>query len=477
MRHTGRVADYSFDEKGADFVATFEDPGVPYDPSAGPPDVWFREVLEHSSDLVIAFQHDGTITYVSPSASYLMGYEPSSLIGSNALHLIHPDDLPNAADTVYNAVQVEGWRPPRPFRIRHADDTYLTYEVQGMSLFHVPGVQSIVCICRQAADTPRVDAILGLLAAHASLSAILDEVVHLMFRPGWHLGVAILYDLDDGTAGLAQARLPAELAQLDRRHTHEPWGRALTTGEPVFDLGLTTVTADLAATARTHDFHTVWAIPVSDPDLALDDACIVVWNFELHPPELGQEILLRKMQTLAELALAGRSRAAALEQAANTDSLTGLANRRAFEAAVARNDQPEVAVLLIDLDGFKAINDRFGHAAGDAVIRAVADRLTGVVRHGDLPARIGGDEFAIFCRDVHHLDHAAQLAQRVLDIAAEPVDTLVGPVEFGLSVGGAVSLPGTVADLATLLHAADVRLYAAKAAGKSRHRVGFLELP
>ncbi len=465
------MADYNFEEKGPEFAAAFEDPGPPYDPHVGPADEWFRAVLEHSSDLVVAFTHDATITYASPSAAYLLGVDPRALVGTNGLDLVHPDDLPNAADTVYNAAQVEGWRPARPFRLRHADGTYLTYEVQGLSLFHVPTVRSIVIVARQAADAPRVDAILGLLASHAELPAILDEVVHLMFRPGWHLGVSILYDANDGAAAVASARLPAELAELERRDARHPWGRALADGEPVYDIGLTAVAVDLADTARRQGFHTVWAIPVAEPDPALSDACIVVWNFELHEPELGQDILLRKMQTLVELALAGRSRAAALEHAANTDSLTGLANRRAFEAAVAANEREDVAVLLVDLDGFKAINDRFGHAAGDDVIRTVAERLAGLVRGGDLAARIGGDEFAILCREVREISDAERLAQRVLDHVAKPLVVPWGQAEVGVSIGGAVAGGGTVPDLATLLHAADVQLYAAKAAGKGCFRM------
>lgn len=467
------VAEYDFTEKGDEYLEAFEDPGPPFDPAEGPPDLWFRRVVEHSGEFFIAFQHDGTITYVSDQITFLLGHVPAEMVGTNALDLIHPDDLQNAADTVYHAAEVEGWRPPRPFKLRHADGSYVTVEVEGSSLFHVPDVRSIVCKCRYAEETARVDAILGLLAANASLPDILDELVHVMARPGWRFGVAVQYDDGPGRFGIAHTGLPPALLDFDRDAVSLPWGRACDEGVPVYDIGLETLTPALRDAATAAGFRTCWAIPVADP--GREDACIVVWNYELHPPELGQEIVLTKFRQLLELALAGRARAVRLEQEAATDSLSGLANRRAFEAALAADPRDDVAVLFIDLDGFKRVNDDLGHGAGDEVIRKVAARINAAIRHVDLAARLGGDEFAILCRDVRAEADVLRLADRLLDTVSEPIELPEGRAEFGLSIGIAIAAPGTRPDLERLVDVADKQLYDAKHTGKGTYRVAHVE--
>ena len=469
------MAEYNFTEKGAAFLESFADPGPPFDPAEGPPDLWFRRVVEHAGEFFIAFQHDGTITYVSEQITFLLGHRPVDLVGTNALELIHVDDLANAAETVYHAAEVEGWRPPRPFRLRHADGSYVTIEVEGMALFHVAEVQSIVCKGRYAEETARVDAIVGLLAANAPLSEILDELVFVMSRPGWRFGVAVQYDDGPGRLAIAHTGLPDALVALDRDDLATPWGQACDRGTPVYDIGLTTVGDARRAAANGAGFRTCWAIPVSDP--GREDACIVVWNVELHPPELGQEIVLKKFRQLLELSLAGRARSVRLEQEASTDALSGLANRRAFEAALAVDAGDDVAVLFIDLDGFKAVNDQFGHSAGDEVIRKVGARINAAIRHVDLAARLGGDEFAILCRDVRAETDVLRLAERLIDTVSEPIHLPEGRADFGLSIGVAIARPGADADLERLLDVADKQLYDAKQAGKGVYRVAYVELP
>jgi diguanylate cyclase (GGDEF)-like protein len=149
-----------------------------------------------------------------------------------------------------------------------------------------------------------------------------------------------------------------------------------------------------------------------------------------------------------------------------TDSLTGLANRRQLRddldraIDLGRRTGEPVAVLLIDLDGFKEINDELGHAAGDAVLVHFASVLGRQVRGGDTAARLGGDEFAVVLTGMTDVD-AGHLAQRVLDAAHEPVTVADRTLSIRASIGVAVSDPcGTEAR--DLLHRADVAMYRAK---------------
>ena len=166
-----------------------------------------------------------------------------------------------------------------------------------------------------------------------------------------------------------------------------------------------------------------------------------------------------------------------LERQAQSDPLTGLANRTLFLRRVeASLERPSgmATVLFLDLDDFKAINDGAGHAAGDAVLVAAAGRSEASVRPGDIAARLGGAEFAVRLEDVDD-HHGEQVAARILDLLAEPV--LVEGEELWVrsSVGIASAATGSVGS-GELLHRADVAMYRAKEAGKSQMRVWFPEM-
>ena len=157
-------------------------------------------------------------------------------------------------------------------------------------------------------------------------------------------------------------------------------------------------------------------------------------------------------------------------QEAETDSLTGLANRRALERTLeaalgrARARARSVGVVMLDLDGFKAINDTHGHAVGDAALREVARRLRACVRERDLVARPGGDEFIVVLTDVGGFSGAVRdSVDRIRETLAEPFAVEGTPMELRAAIGVA-SHPEDGADSATLLGVADRRMYADKSA-------------
>lgn len=167
---------------------------------------------------------------------------------------------------------------------------------------------------------------------------------------------------------------------------------------------------------------------------------------------------------------------ARLEGLAHTDALTGVNNRRRFTdlasdelARAQRHGQP-VALLMIDLDHFKSVNDRLGHAGGDAVLRSFAATADGVMRQGDIFGRVGGEEFAALLPQTT-LDGAEVLAERLRQrIAAQPAAVGDGVLPFSVSIGVSAWLPGDAdaADIDRLMVAADRALYAAKAQGRDR---------
>jgi diguanylate cyclase (GGDEF)-like protein/PAS domain S-box-containing protein len=156
------------------------------------------------------------------------------------------------------------------------------------------------------------------------------------------------------------------------------------------------------------------------------------------------------------------------------DGLTGLANRTLFtervEHALARTGHGDLAVLFIDLDDFKHVNDSLGHAAGDQLLVAAARRLQGCLRPTDTAARLGGDEFAVLLERVTDAESAAAVAGRVLDTLHQPFGLNGRTIPIKASLGVATGRPG--ADEAEeLLRNADVAMYAAKAGGKDRYEL------
>jgi diguanylate cyclase (GGDEF)-like protein len=161
------------------------------------------------------------------------------------------------------------------------------------------------------------------------------------------------------------------------------------------------------------------------------------------------------------------------EQAAR-DPLTGLANRARFQEQVdhaldrLRGRSPkQAAVLFIDLDHFKHLNDRFGHAKGDRALQVLADRIRSIIRPGDTAGRLGGDEFAVLLEDVDAPEVAAVVATRLLDGLAAPIELDEAVPIVNASIGYALSSPecDTSEDL---IRNADLAMYAAKAAGRGQ---------
>jgi diguanylate cyclase (GGDEF)-like protein len=159
---------------------------------------------------------------------------------------------------------------------------------------------------------------------------------------------------------------------------------------------------------------------------------------------------------------------------ASHDALTGLANAATFrerlrDASHSTGDNTAAAVLFVDLDDFKTINDTLGHEAGDAVLVVAAQRITAALRDGDVGARLGGDEFAVLLPQIAGVDAARGIAQRLIDALAAPATVNGLPVTCRASIG--LALAADPDDFEGLLRHADTALYAAKSAGKGQWRL------
>ncbi|QNO37216.1 sensor domain-containing diguanylate cyclase [Protaetiibacter sp. SSC-01] len=191
-----------------------------------------------------------------------------------------------------------------------------------------------------------------------------------------------------------------------------------------------------------------------------------------HPREFDEEAvpLAEALSNQAAQAIARIRLEETIRRAAMHDEVTGLPSRRLVEEDVTRtllDSYEALTVIFIDLDGFKAVNDRLGHAAGDALLREVGQRLRGLIREKDVLGRFGGDEFIVVAA-VESAGDAAVLADRIRSAIAEPYSDLPADLPITASVGVVAVGNGGAPVMDQLIRAADHAMYAAKMAGGDR---------
>jgi diguanylate cyclase (GGDEF)-like protein/PAS domain S-box-containing protein len=249
--------------------------------------------------------------------------------------------------------------------------------------------------------------------------------------------------------------------------------RVLETGEPAVGEELTGE-APPGSGLLQHWLVSCYPVPAADGEI-VGVASIAVESTAIKQVETRlEELLAIEQATRLEIEISRHD----LEQQANIDSLTGLLNRSSLsdhlDLALARAERGSLAVALlyVDLDGFKAVNDTLGHAAGDELLCAFASRLRAAARKTDVVARLGGDEFLVLVADLPKSDAndvARAIAERIIHDVSAPVQLECGEGHVAASVG--ISLyPTDAACAAELIANADVAMYTSKRSGKGRAR-------
>jgi len=256
------------------------------------------------------------------------------------------------------------------------------------------------------------------------------------------------------------------------RHPDHPWaavGAGTLAGGTWLVDDLPPVTARLA---REHGLQSVWAYPIDIEGTRR--GVLVAWRSNTIQPTPNQLSHIGDAAAAASLAFTQADRRAQLQRAAVEDHLTGVGNRAGLAHRTRVAADGPCAVLFVDLDFFKQVNDDHGHSIGDEVLRVAAKRLTRVVHVDDEVYRLGGDEFAIVCGPSHDdataRARAEQLAAVVVDTIALPIELSGHTISIGASVGVAVAPTDSL--LVDVLDRADVALLDAKRAGRGRWRSG-----
>jgi diguanylate cyclase (GGDEF)-like protein/PAS domain S-box-containing protein len=440
-------------------------------------------LLDASPHLTFLLDSEGTVVWVSAAVERIFGYQPDELIGTNILTHVDSTWEPGALASIGEAFAADGLRLPTVFRALRKDGSTLICEVWANSQMQDPVLNGMVVQVRRWDERVLLDRAFESLAAGEPLEHTLRVLVEVMGCETLEAGGVILHG-PVGTRGQrveAAPGLPDELVDLTDAGA-SPWQQAITTSQPQA-ARVAELPPPIRAAASAAGFDLCWAWPVVRiPDDVGDvqargvDACIVAWRSgEEVEPDYTRVQLLDGLARMARLAFERARTQARLEHAATTDPLTQLANRARFydsleAAASTAGGGQQVGVLYLDLDGFKPVNDQLGHGVGDEVLAAVARRLTGAVREGDVVARLGGDEFAVLCPALASAEELGSLAARLVDVVAEPFEVRGEQVRLGVSVGASLAPVGASSG-DQLVEAADRALYEVKGAGKGGWRL------
>lgn len=436
--------------------------------------LWFLD--QHHPDISIVLDETGTILHASASARRVAGWSVGALIGRSGLDLVHPDDLDYALGALLEAAEYPGEHGAVELRILRGDGSYLPAEVQTYN------------------DPDDPSGRIALSIRDITLRSALPERRRTLERYALQIGAACAGASIDGLDAVmndAMSRLgtlveshAVRLVAASPDHEHlATWQWWATSGEHILErvpdvAALEHLVAQVEHPGRLR----VWLGPpphavVEEPVRGDDGEPVGLLSVGWAVPDArrywdeGNHSLLEAISVILTMTARRVQRERALAHDALHDSLTGLGNRMrllgALDHELSRSRDGEgMALLFCDLDRFKPVNDTWGHAIGDELLRVVADRLRGAVREGDLVCRAGGDEFVVLCPSVSCGELAEEIGNRVLSAVAEPVDlsnrvTLEVSVSVGLVwISGR---PSTDLSADDVIRRADQVMYEAKA--------------
>jgi diguanylate cyclase (GGDEF)-like protein/PAS domain S-box-containing protein len=380
----------------------------------------------------------GVVTAVDDAGEAMLDRTRAEIVGRGALELVHPDDQPRAVAAWAEMLAAGGAGARLRLRLLRRDGGWRWVEVAPQSLLDDPDRPRVVA---RMAEVAEADAWAALVARERLLDRVAEAlplgIVHVGpdGRAGW--ANARLRRMTGAAPGAGLERLLAPVLDADREALEGAIARAVGAGE---DAEVSVGVRGLAGALRCR---------VTVRALAEDPAGALVWFEDVTEWARAQADLLRR---------------------ATVDGLTGCLNRTATLAGLERaldaaGPGTGTAVVYVDLDCLKGVNDRLGHAVGDEVLAAAGRRLRGALRASGTAGRVGGDEFVLVCPDVPAPADALAIGRRVAASLNRPVRARGRRIPLTASVGVAFA-PAGPADASAVLSEADRAMYASKRAGR-----------
>jgi diguanylate cyclase (GGDEF)-like protein/PAS domain S-box-containing protein len=397
----------------------------------------FDLVASRSRDFVSLHDADSALVYASPAGFAMFGVHYSAL-REDQIQLVHPDDLPEVRKHWLKTLSQAGshtWR----YRARHADGHWFWVEHTSTNLLDS---EAAVVVTNVRDVTREVEATDALRVSEARYRAIAETAEE-----------GILVIGPEGTVTYANQRL-AQMMGLPLQRVNEL---------PVWSVFDATTAGEVEAKVKRRQSRGAekYELPYRHPDGSMR----ALWIAASPMPDVDG-VPQGSLAMISDITEQRRSERE-LRHAAEHDELTGLLNRAMLMEHLSEPTASRMAVLFIDLDHFKDVNDGRGHTTGDGILIQVAHRLRSAVRIVDVVSRFGGDEFVIVLHDVDE-GTARAVAQSLLDVLSGPYRIGHHTIRIGATIGIAMSPADSAEDL---LRFADTAMYAAKASGRGRVRL------
>ena len=378
----------------------------------------FRAIAEQSSDLMMIADRDLVVRWANTACERVLGYPPESLVGTDIFPMFHPDDVSSLAAAIERLCEVPGAAGAVDARIRAADGSWLWMETSGRNLLEDPAVRGFVVACRDVTNQRATEA-----ALRASEARFADLVEHAR-------DAVFIADLD---ARLLSVNPAVEQLTGYRRDELLEMN--------IFDL----IAPEDQERARASVGRRLAGGPneIVEVQLITKDGSNVF--VETDARVLEANVGPGRMMGIARDTTERHALEERLQDQVLHDVLTGLPNRALFfeqlDQALARSerDRSQVAVMLLDVDGFKSVNDSLGHAAGDVLLLEIAKRLRSVIRAGETVARLGGDEFGAVTEGLRARREVVALAARIQSVFDEPFTLVNAEQHMTASLGIAVA--------------------------------------
>jgi len=400
----------------------------------------FKALVSNAADIIVVTDIVGNLQYVSPAFDRILGLPADAYKNESMGAILHPDDLSRMAEEFPPLLEDPTRALRAVVRSQDAQGRWRYFEAAVSNHLDDPDVGGIVANLHDITELREADERFRSAFENAPIGMAMTDLEGWIMRANPAIGDIV-------------GRSPDELVGVNVLDLTHPEDRE--TGSAEMQRLISTESNGYQIEKRYvhRNGREVW--------VSVSVSCV---RDEQQRPLylLGQVEDIDERRALRER----------LAYAAIHDSLTGLPNRELFmdrlEVALRRADRAGhgVAVIFLDLDRFKLINDSLGHDVGDQVLGAVADRLSGAMRASDTLARFGGDEFTVLCDDVNTEDDCLEVAQRLVAAMDLPLVLPAAEVFVSLSVGIAVS--SAAGSGAVLLRNADIAMYRAKERGPSR---------
>ena len=450
----------------------------------------YRGIVEDQTELVCRYLPDTTLTFVNAAFAAFYGRRTRELLGTRLLDIFPESDRAGemrrlASFGPDHVVEIqEDWEPRHDGVIRWYHWTDRAFLDDAGEVVEFQSVGHDMHEHRTAQHSmARHAEILEMVAKGNPLTETLSRIAMIVESESsaWRCSLMMVN---------ADGKLVTEIAPslpIDFAATVGPVPIAVNAGTcgAAAALGTAVHTADVRVDPAWAEFQNVavrynirsaWSTPMFNSYSGDVIGTLAVYSTEAGLPREDHVRFVESLVRLAEIAIERKGFEDQLAHEAVTDPLTGIPNRTLLmdrlQIALARalRARSEVAVLFLDLDGFKLVNDSLGHEAGDELLKALARRLEGVVRPGDTVARFGGDEFIVLCEDLPRsfaCTMAAEIAERMFDVLEQPFQLQSSEVFLRASIG--IAAGGRKNDNANdLLRDADAAMYRAKDLGKGR---------